>query len=382
MEYFTSNEEKSIYINTQPHIEALSYYFNKFFAAYGTERLYECKEVWIKPNITGIEIPERGKTSQPLVLEALIDTIMKFRQACDIYVADSSVIGCNTIEAAKKSGIYDVCNKKGVTFVDLRNLRYQNVDIKNHFGIKELNISYPFLTNDIFKINLAKLKSVYGSPIGFTIKNSKGIISDDDKLSFHENSLQNCLCDLALNVNWDISILEGFPISELGVPGGVGPFGISDSSILLDCIMCYVVGIDFKNVGHINQLSKTIKSINELLESNDLKILRSTCKPLMYSKNWLEDISKENNVEIVNGNPCSACLESFAKTTSIFNSQAKNISIIIGSSFKETNCSKRSICIGNCAISTYGASDFTAIGCPPTIDSMKEVITKAMSMVD
>ncbi|MDX9710497.1 MAG: hypothetical protein RBT64_13175, partial [Trichloromonas sp.] len=37
-----------------------------------TKKLFESKEVWIKPNLTSDSIPERGKTTQPKILKELL----------------------------------------------------------------------------------------------------------------------------------------------------------------------------------------------------------------------------------------------------------------------------------------------------------------------
>ena len=383
MEYFNHNNDGLVYINIAPSIEDVSSYFEKFFLSnhLGREKLEKSKEIWIKPNITGAELPEKGKTSQPLVLRELIDALLKFKSKDCIFVADSSVVGCDTTNAAKESGIFAVCKEKGVTFVDLRNLDYKKVSVKNYHGIKEIDISSPFQEDDNFLINLAKLKSTYGSPAGFTLKNAKGVISDKHKLKFHINSVQDCLCDLAVSLNWDISILEGFPTSELGVPNGVGPFGVSSSPILLDYLMCIIVGIDPTVVGHIDKLADTIQSRHDLMVSKEINELRLSCKPLIYSKNWLEKIAQENEIEIINGSPCSGCIESFAKATKVFDSEKKkHISILIGSKLEREDLEKKiSLCIGNCAISAFNSSKYKAIGCPPTIVSMKEEIVRTLN---
>jgi uncharacterized protein (DUF362 family) len=385
MEYLNQNCDGLVYINTVPSIENISVYIEKFFLLnnQGREKIEKSKEIWIKPNITGEELPERGKTSQPSVLKALIDILLKFKSKDCIFVADSSVIGCDTISAARCSGILDACKEKGVKFIDLRGLDYKKVSVNNYCGVKTIDISVPFLEEDNFLINLAKLKSTYGSPVGFTLKNAKGVISDKSKLKFHIKSVQDCLCDLALSLNWDISILEGFPISELGVPNGIGPFGIANSSILLDYLMCLIVGIDPTIVGHIDKLADKIKARQELMLSKDINELRLTCKPLIYSKNWLEKIAQENGIEIINGSPCSGCIESFAKTLKVFDSEnlekRKHISILIGSKLKKKCSDKTCICIGNCAISAFKSAKYKAVGCPPTIDSMKSEIKRALN---
>ena len=149
-------------------------------------RLETAEAIWIKPNLTGAEPPSQGRTTQPRVLDELLEWLKALKPATrQIYVADSSVVGCDTTEAAATTGILAVCEKHRVPFVDLRSLGYADRDIPDPLEFATLPISLPFSRDEVFKINIGKVKSTYGSPVGFCLKNAKGLLPDDFKLQFH-----------------------------------------------------------------------------------------------------------------------------------------------------------------------------------------------------
>ena len=126
-------------------------------------RLMSADAVWIKPNITGAELPSQGRTTQPRVLDVTLTWLKSLLPATpQLYVAESSVVGCDTTEAAEITGILAICEKHQVPFVDLRSVDFANRDISGALEFGTLPISRPFVQDEIFKINIGKVKSTYG----------------------------------------------------------------------------------------------------------------------------------------------------------------------------------------------------------------------------
>ena len=81
----------------------------------------EGKRVLIKPNILSDVPKEKAITTNPVIVEALID-ILKDKGALDILVGDSPGLQSPTF-SAKTSGIRDVIERKGVRFEDFAKKR-------------------------------------------------------------------------------------------------------------------------------------------------------------------------------------------------------------------------------------------------------------------
>jgi uncharacterized protein (DUF362 family) len=365
------------------------------------ERLLTCKEVWIKPNITSAEPAEHGRTTQPFVLDGLIKAIREFRGGSTrIIVADSSVIGCDTFQAALVAGIREVCNANRVRFVDLRRKEFVNVVVDTPYLFQELRINAPFLDKDIFKVNVGKIKSTYGSAVSFSLKNSKGVLHDAQKLEFHLKGLQQALCDLASCLSWDLVVLEGLPMSELGRPAGNGPLGICSDPVVLDGFFALVFKIPWRDAFHLERLAE-LKGINEKSFEHlpGFDAFRSLFGRLAYSRTGVAELARQYNVTIADGRPCSACTESFAKALPQIKptgaEEAGPVYVIGGNhggSLQEQIGANLATFVGNCSFSSVGSEleskGFPEAvvelwkkgkkmpGCPPTISELKRLGAK------
>ena len=361
-------------------------------------RLFASKEVWIKPNITSGEPPQSGRTTQPLVLSNLINAIRIIRgKSTKIFVADSSVVGCDTRLAAELSGIKEVCDSSRVRFVDLRKRHFVQTEVPKPLIYQSLPVSEPFVSCETFKINIGKLKSTYGSPVSFCIKNTKGLLRDQEKIQFHLRGVQEALCDLIGCVKWDMAILEGLPMSELGRPTGNGPLGICTDILVLDGLFALLMRIPWKDALHIVHLAES-RGLTELALKSlpGFEAFQTFCPPLSYTKTGIKHLSSQYDVSILDGKPCSACTESFAKALSHIKkarSNLENTVFVLGgmpSGPIHDQIESNSACfVGNCSFAAV-ASELEAFdfpdrviqlwersqkipGCPPTIDSLKQL---------
>lgn len=361
-------------------------------------RLVSCTEVWIKPNITSGELPQFGITTQPHILDCALRAIRFLRGSSKgIFVADSSVVGCDTRRAAFIAGIKLTCDVNGVRFVDLRRHEFLEVQVPNPLVFPLLHISAPFCADSVFKINIGKLKSTYGSPISFCLKNTNGLLPDQEKLQFHLKGLQQALCDLSACVNWDLAILEGLPMSELGRPAGSGALGICTDPVVLDAFFSLVTRIPWQEAYHILHLAKARSLTHEAFQSIPaFDAFRSFCAPLAYSRTDLVQLAAQYGVSILDGKPCSACTESFAKALPYIRrgqSRTEDALFVLGASASSLSAEKLSsgspVFIGNCSLAglstklqgSCASEDLKEAcqaaqkipGCPPTIDGLKQL---------
>lgn len=351
-------------------------------------KLTSCEEIWIKPNLTSDSNPSRGKTSQPKVLHELLSCLIKHGIPPNkIKVADSSVIGINTKVAACETGILDICKNLDVEFLDLRDVGFEDVPVERHRIFQRLPVNVPFLNKRNFLINLAKIKSTYGSPVGFSIKNNKGAITDDFKLNFHLLGVQDGLCDLFQVISWDLTILEGFPVSELGLPSWSGLFAISTSSILADVCVAQLCKVQISDVPHLHNISEDVGL--QVIGTFSPRLQRAVPK-LLFSKVGISEIEQKFDIKIEGASVCSGCRESFFRALTKINKDGhvKKGTYFLGacahSDYPVVEGAKH--VIGNCAIRSLDAYLANAedpehaylsslqcnkiSGCPPTIDGM------------
>lgn len=365
--------------------------------------LLNSEKVLIKVNITSPELPEQGKTTNPGFLSILIDYLLDINIRIEnIIVADSSVIGIDTMKAANTCGIIDVCKSYNLSFLNLSQMEYLKIVPSHPLMQKYIHANAIWFDDSVFKINLGKIKTTYGSPVGLSIKNLKGLLSDKSKLLFHHLGLQESLVDLNNNIKADLSILEGFPSSELGIPKFCNLLGISNSGLLLDSITSELIGIPIENVPHLKIATETDNiDIEGIINDRNFKELLMKVPKLSFSSQGLEDLGKIWDVDVCNGNTCSGCSESFYKAIKRLSRNTvipDQYAFCIGNEFKipESSTDKYFIRVGNCAAGKgriarlnkkelinddHMESMFSLYlkGCPPTIDS---IVNKTMKYLD
>lgn len=364
-----------------------------------TERITSSKGVIIKVNLTGVARPEEGKTTSPIVLNSLIVALADVGVGpANIVVADSSVIGTRTLKAARETGILQVCEDHHVKFRDIRKSGFSVLDVEDPILHRTLPVYTSWMETDVFRINLAKIKTTYGSPVGLCTKNLKGLLDDDTKLSFHLTGLQRSLVDLGSTVFSDLNILEGLPASELGQPKECGLLALSDCSILLDSLISTLVGIPVDDIEHLSLLLARKDQKGPILNSQEIDDFRAFVPKLRFVQHGISTLSAEFGIELVDGKPCSGCLESFYKALKRLYRESilpDDTAWILGAEppdedLMRLHC-KTMIEVGNCAIDAIsgirdradvGPVDLSQIstcatlkGCPPTIDSMVQSIS-------
>ncbi len=384
----------------------------KFFFSHATEikdKIHNSDYIFIKINLTSGEKPDNGRTTHPHFLRLLIASLLDIGVNREhILVGDSSVIGINTLVAAKQAGIEEVCHEYNIPFIDLYEGPFKKAVSETYLLHRSISIHEIFSETNVFTINCAKIKTTYGSPVGFCVKNLKGIISDEDKLNFHLVGVQESLVDLRRTVTCDLNILEGYPGSELGVPKFCNLIGISTSDYILDSIVAELIGISFMSVPHLNILASEYSPlINKAISKYSSVETRKKIPKFKYTTHGIDSMAAEFSIEIIDGKPCTSCLESFYKALiklSKENSLPLDFTYIIGQWHVNTDWhlydSNKHIFLGQCALKrppSYITKNFDnkycdkflrhieennkgipLPGCPPTIDSMvKTIATKS-----
>ena len=403
----------NVFLNKLDCTDELQEFFCDYFHLYPetVNELIESTTIIIKVNLTSDEDPKNGRTSSPFVLEALINSFnIVGINLSKILVADSSVIGVDTIIAAAKGGILDICNKFNIPFQDLNSGKFVRKKVEKPLKNTSIPIHELFESEGLFSVNLGKIKTTYGSPVGFCVKNLKGIIPPDTKLEFHLNGVQESLCDLRHVYTSNLNILEGFPASQLGSPKECNLIGISNNDVLLDCIVSELIGIPFSSVPHLDNLISENEYYIQFLEKNLEKIsyVKHVIPKFRFSLHGVKDMAEEFGIDIIDGRLCSSCLESFYKALIKLdknNTLPSDPKYVVGMWHIETDWDLykniKFVWIGECALQTpvvsniiYDAakkskskdlkitSDNLFIpGCPPTIDSMVSKIKKYYKLI-
>lgn len=224
---------------------------------------FENKNIVIKPNLLMKSSPEKSITTHPVVIEAVIDIIKKFKPK-SISIAESpggpyNVAALNTIY--RSTGITEVAEKCGV----ILNTDTSSVQTSNPNGkvCKVFDIISPIVNADVI-VNVCKLKTHSLTTMSAATKNLFGTIPGIEKFEMHtrykdlpmfERMLVD-LCTMHLDKKSILSVVDAVYGMEGNGPSGGDKrnYGLLLSSLNpfnVDIACSHIMGID-NEVGYIN----------------------------------------------------------------------------------------------------------------------------------
>ena len=225
----------------------ISKIINKIFERYEIENRIRDKRVLVKPNILGPFPPERGVTTDPKLISAIVKNL-KICKAKEIIVGDNSgSIHFDPLKIAKVTGILDASDGC------FTNIAKEVIEVKvNSKYIDKLFVSKPVIEAD-YIINVPKFKTHSLTTITGAIKNMFGIIPGGKKAQLHTLSrsiyeFAELLVDIYqiripdLNIMDAIIGMEGVGPTN-GEPRIINKIIASDNGISLDSVMATMMGL-------------------------------------------------------------------------------------------------------------------------------------------
>ena len=237
---------KSTLKNTLPDI------IKDIFEKFDVRKKVINKTVLIKPNLIGAFPPEKGATTDPEVIAAIVRELEKYNTK-EIVVGDNSgSIHFDPMKIARITGMLDASNGH------FRNIaeKVEKVEIKSKF-IKDLHISKIVLDAD-YVINVPKFKTHSLTTVTGAIKNMFGIIPGGKKAKLHTVTgsvmeFAELLIDIYQIRIPDLNIMDAIIGME-----GTGPTNgqirkinkiiSSENGVSLDAVVAFMMGVNPKTV--------------------------------------------------------------------------------------------------------------------------------------
>ena len=295
------------------------------FEIFGAEDKVKDKKVLVKPNILGPFPPERGVTTDPRIISAVVQELKKCRSK-EIVVGDNSgSIHFDPLKIAEITGILDASDGC------YNNIARKVVEVKVESKfIEELFISQIVKEAD-YVINVPKFKTHGLTTITGAIKNMFGIIPGGKKAQLHTlNRSVNKFAELLVDIYQirvpDLNIMDAIIGME-----GAGPTNgkiriinkiiSSDNGISLDSVMTTMMGLKpdtiellqiakKRNLGEIDIsniiIDGELKAISGFKTPNNglLQIIRKMAVPHIFIFAAVKPIVNHNKCRI-----CKRCIE-------------------------------------------------------------------------
>ena len=211
--------------------------------------------VLIKVNFINDKTWDSGATTDPMVVEAIIEKLKALPVKVSVVESDATMT--NADKAFEKTGMKAMCERVGVEYI---NLRYVEDKVKIDVPDEETlgAITVPRIVKDSAIISAAKLKTHMATTVTLGMKNMFGLLPDKFKAKFHARGISKVVVDINTVIRPVLTVIDGFVAMEGrgptdGTPVQMNLIIASKDVVAADSTGCRVMGIDPHEVAHIRR---------------------------------------------------------------------------------------------------------------------------------
>jgi len=268
------------------------------------------RHVLIKPNLVIAKTNDTGATTNPLVIEVLIQEVLKTSPA-DIAIGESSTAGDDTMKGFRITGMDKIAQKYGAKIIDFKKAPQVIKEVPQGKEVQTIKIAQPIFEYDYF-INVPVLKIHGETTVTIGMKNLKGCIHDQEKHRFHRLNLHQCIVDLNTVVYPDLTVVDATTCAlqwELGgYPVKLDTIIISENILAADMIAASLLGYGIDDVRHLKIACKSglgPKTIEEIKVYNPLNT--EIREKIMEAGQKKGPEYKLRDLKMIEKGTCSSC---------------------------------------------------------------------------
>lgn len=268
------------------------------------------KRILIKPNLVIAKNNDTGATTNPEVIEVLIQEALK-TNPLEVALGESSTAGDNTMRAFRVTGMDKIAQKYGVKIIDFKKTPTITKDIPLGKEIKNVKIFKPVFEYDYF-INVPILKIHGETTVTIGMKNLKGCIHDQEKHRFHRLNLHQCIVDLNTVIKPDLTVLDATTCSlqwELGGdPVKLDTIMIGKNVLAVDMVAASLLGYGIDEVEHLKIASQSGIGPESIEEIEVFNPPGSETKRMVINASQKKGPEyRLHNLDIIEKGTCSSC---------------------------------------------------------------------------
>jgi len=211
------------------------------------------KKVLIKVNFITTMTWDTGATTDPIVVEALIQRLKQ--HPVEIYVVESDASMTNADKAFEATGMITLCEKYDIDHLNLRHLE-DKVKIKIPRGDTLKDITVPRIVTEAAIISAAKMKTHMATKVTLGMKNMFGMLPDKFKLKYHAKGISKVIVDINSVLRPHLTVIDGFVAMEGHGPTDGTPLKMDliiagKDPVATDATCARIMGIDPHEISHI-----------------------------------------------------------------------------------------------------------------------------------
>jgi uncharacterized protein (DUF362 family) len=217
------------------------------------EALEPWSRVLVKVNFITTKNWATGATTDPLVVEALIDRVRGLGK--EVLVVESDAQTTDADKAVVASGMKEMLDRVGVEFVNMRHVD-EKVELPVKHGKALTSIKVAKMATDSAIVSAAKLKTHMGTKVTLGMKNMFGMLTTKWKGRYHIQGMDKVVHDICLTLPPALTVIDGFVAMEgrgpvHGKPVQMNTIIASTDVVAADATAARAMGFDPDEVNHI-----------------------------------------------------------------------------------------------------------------------------------
>lgn len=232
------------------------------------ERVFTgCKRALIKVNFITTKTWDTGATTDPILVEALIEKLKNL--SIETYVVESDATMTDADQAYKATGMKEMCERNNVEFINLRYVK-DRVELRIPNCETLESISVPRIVTESAIISAAKLKTHMSTKVTLGMKNMFGLLPDKLKMKYHIKGINKVIVDINTIIKPKLTIIDGFVGMEGRGPSDGTPVKMNlviagEDVVATDATACRIIGINPHEVAHIRKANeKQLGNIDDI----------------------------------------------------------------------------------------------------------------------
>lgn len=350
------------------------------------------KRVLIKPNAARVASPGQGITTDPRVVEAVVDHLRKLGPK-EILIGESCIFGVKAEDAFSKTGFLDLGKRLGIEILDLDRFGFIEIPVPRGLLLERIKVSA--LVDEVdFIVSVPVMKTHMHTGVSLSIKNMKGLLWRREKARLHHLSpkksqigrykaLDVAIAEMATVLFPDFAVVDGtFGMEGMGPaygkPKPMGVIVIGSNALSTDSVSARLMGLRPSGIAHL-RLS-FLKGLGEI----SLKRIQVEPRDFLKFSSPFE-LPPENfsfffpDLVIHERGSCSACLSTlmvFLKNyrDSLDDYRLEDSKVHLGVGKYLEDVPQGTILIGNCTSKLREKGIFVE-GCPPVASQILEILS-------
>jgi uncharacterized protein (DUF362 family) len=220
----------------------------------------EALEAWdtvlVKPNLITSHTYETGITTDPMVVEAVINRVHELGKKAIVVETDGGITSPD--EAIHTTGMMEVIERLGAEYVNMRKLKDKvELVVDEPRKVKKFKVARMVTENAI--ITVPTMKTLHHTSITMGFKNMFGMLTTRKKFLMHRHGMNNVVYDICKTLPPTMSVIDGFYGKSgkgpwQGEPVKMDTIIASVDPVAADATAARCIGIDPETIDHVRWL--------------------------------------------------------------------------------------------------------------------------------